>query len=113
MIFPIPSSRTFSFSKHPHTDPAAFDPCTSKDIHNTLCQPLRYVDEGEPVVDVNGADQVAVDLRLIGNCANQIAGADARVPSCSHIETNHARFGMSAASPVSHEPCRLSAVPVT
>ena len=36
MIFPIPSSRTFSFSKHPHTDPAAFDPCTSKDIHNTL-----------------------------------------------------------------------------
>src|ERR1043165_7967890 len=77
-------------AKHPHTHLPSFDSRTREDFQDTLRQALRDIDERKPVVDVDGPNEVAVDLRFIGNRSDEIAGTDSRVPAGSHIETGHA-----------------------
>jgi len=83
-----PTGRPISLllvAKHTHRHLPSFDSRASQDFQDTLRQPLRYIHEGEPFLDVNGADQIAADLGFVGDGANQITRPDARVPRTTDV----------------------------
>src|SRR5207244_1168223 len=70
-------------------DAAAAQVRVAHRLDDALGVRARHLDEGEGVVDVDGADRLAGDARLVGDRADEVHRPDTRRPPRTDEEAGH------------------------